>query len=125
MKTKAQSNGVAAKRMTVKGKRMVMLEETDFDRLLMDADLWEPQRPDPLPDGNYPAEVVRVDLAIDIIRERRALGWTQAELARRAGIRLKTLRRIEQGGPRPSTVSAIDKIDKALKEAGKGSANGK
>ncbi len=117
MRTRQHSNGVAAKHVTVKGKRMVMLAETDFERLLMEADLWEPRRPDPLPNGNYPAEVVRIDLAIDIIRERRGLGLTQAELARRAGIRLATLQRIERGGPRPSNVRAIEKIDQALKAA--------
>ena len=116
MRTRQHSNGVAAKHVTVKGKRMVMLAETDFERLLMEADLWEPKPPDPLPDGNYPAEVVRIDLAIDIIRDRRRLGLTQAELARRAGIRLSTLVQAEQGQVSPS-IRTIDKIDRALKAA--------
>ena len=49
MKAKAHPNGVAARRVTVKGKRMVMLAETDFDRLLVKADAWEPLLPDSLP----------------------------------------------------------------------------
>ena len=116
MKTKQHSNGVAAKHVTVKGKRMVMLAETDFERLLLEADLWEPKPPDPLPNSNYPAEVVRVDLAIDIIRDRRHLGLTQAELARLAGIRLNTLIQAEQGKVAPS-IRTVDKIDRALKAA--------
>jgi DNA-binding XRE family transcriptional regulator len=125
MKTKRQSNGVAAKRngvvakrLTVKGKRMVMLEETEFDRLLRQADEWEPALPEPDADGNYPAvEFAFASLAIEIIRDRRRLGLTQAELARRAGIRLDTLIRIESGARRPSAVRTIEKIDQALKKA--------
>jgi DNA-binding XRE family transcriptional regulator len=105
-------------RVTVNGKRMVMLEEAEFERLLMEADLWEPKRPEVLPNGNYPAEVVRIDLAIDIIRHRRRLGLTPAELARRARVRLATLKRIEQGHPAGS-VRTIEKIDRALRKSKK------
>ena len=100
MKTKHYSNGVVAKRVVVKGNRMVMLEETEFDRLLRKADEFEPLLPAPLPNGNYPAgEYLRVSLAIKIIRHRRRLGLTQVELARRSGIRAESLNRIEQGQP--------------------------
>ena len=125
MKTKAQANGIAAKRngvvakrLTLKGKRMVMLEETEFDRLLRQADEWEPLLPEPDADGNYPAvEFAFASLAIEIIRDRRRLGLTQTELARRAGIRLETLIRIESGARRPSAVRTIEKIDQALTQA--------
>jgi DNA-binding XRE family transcriptional regulator len=116
MRTKQHSNGVAAKHVTIKGKRMVMLEENEFERLLVEADLWEPLMPPLDADGTYPAEVVRISLAIDIIRDRRRLGLTQAELARRAGIRLATLQRAEQGRDDPS-IRTIEKIDRALKAA--------
>lgn len=116
MKTKPHVNGIA-KRVSVKGKRMVMLEEAEFDRLLVKADEFEPRMPDLLPDGNYPAvEAMRISLAIDIIRHRRRLGLTQAELARRAGIRPATLNRVEQGQVTPS-VRTVGKIDRALREA--------
>ena len=115
MNTKHHTNGVVAKRVVVKGKRMVMLEEAEFDRLLLKADEFEPVLPDPLPNGNYPAvEYLRVSLAIDIIRRR--LGLTQVELARRAGIRAESLNRIEQGHVEPS-IRTVDKIDRALREA--------
>ena len=97
---------------------MVRLEETEFDRLLRQADEWEPALPEPDADGNYPAvEFAFASLAIEIIRDRRRLGLTQAELARRAGIRLETLIRIESGERRPSAVRTIEKIDQALKKA--------
>ena len=103
-------------RRVVNGKRMVLLEESEYDRLLRKADESEPLLPEPLPSGNYPAvEYMRVSLALKIIRDRRRLGLTQIELARRAGIRPETLNRIEQGKTSPS-VATVDKIDRALKK---------
>ena len=82
-------------------------------------DLKEPELPRPDADGNYPAlAALAVLQARDILRARRKLGLSQAELARRAGIRPETLNRIEQGRNKPS-VPTIAKIDRALKEAGK------
>jgi predicted transcriptional regulator len=73
--------------------------------------------PTPDADGNYPAiEALAVLQARDILRTRRKLGLSQGELARRAGIRLETLNRIEQGKNAPS-VPTITKIDRALREA--------
>ena len=94
--------------------------EAEFDRLLQKADEWEPALPKPNAAGNYPAdEYACRSMAIDIIRDRRRLELTQAELARRAGIRLSTLQRIESGENRPINVRAIDKIDTVLKAAEK------
>jgi len=107
----------AAKRVTIKGQQMVMLTKDEFDRLLQKADEWEPLLPAPNERGNYPAlETLDVLLARDILRHRRRLGLSQAELARRAGIRPETLNRIEQGKRSPS-VRTVDKIDRALREA--------
>jgi transcriptional regulator with XRE-family HTH domain len=54
------------------------------------------------------------------IRAARALlGWSQDKLARRAGIGLATLRRIEQNeGVLKGNFSTILKIEKALEQAG-------
>lgn len=117
MKTKHHRNGVAAPRRLINGKRMVMLEEAEFERLLIKADEWEPLLPEPDEAGNYPAiEYSRASLALKIVRHRRRLGLTQAELARRAGIRPESLNRIEQNRVEPS-IRTVDKIDKALREA--------
>jgi len=109
---------IAAKHVKIKGKRAVVLDETEFDRLLRKADLWEPTKPTPDADGNYPAvEAVLYSIAIDIMRHRRRLGLTQADLARLAGIRLATLQRVESGERRPTSVRTIEKIDRALRSA--------
>lgn len=117
MKVEPHRNGVVAKRVTVKGKRMIMLEQAEFDRLLLKADEFEPLLPRPDAEGNYPAvEYLRASLARKIIRHRRRLGLSQAELARRAGIRPETLNRIELNHVEPS-IRTVDKIDRALREA--------
>jgi ribosome-binding protein aMBF1 (putative translation factor) len=79
------------------------------------ADEWEPHLPEPNAEGNYPAEVLRIDLAIDILRHRRRLGLSQIELARRAGVRPESLNRIELGRASPS-VRTVEKIDQALRD---------
>jgi DNA-binding XRE family transcriptional regulator len=96
---------------------MVVLAESEYERLRLRADEWEPLMPEPLPSGNYPAaEALAVIQARNILRARRKLGLSQAELARRAGIRPETLNRIEQGRNKPS-VPTIAKIDRALRKA--------
>jgi DNA-binding XRE family transcriptional regulator len=114
--TPPQGDQAGAKRVTVKGRRMVLLPEDAYDRLLHQADAWEPLLPAPIQRGNYPAlETLDVLLARDILRHRRRLGLSQAELARRAGIRPETLNRIEQGKRSPS-VRTVDKIERALRQ---------
>ena len=103
--------------LTIGGKRVVVLEEAEYDQLAREADVWEPPMPARGADGTYPAlAAMAVSLARDILRSRRRLGMSQAELARRARIPLKTLDRIEQGKSKPN-VRIIDRIDRALKHA--------
>lgn len=103
---------VKAKRITVKGQPMVILDEAEFERLLTEADLFEPIIPGPDENGSYSLAVIRADLALRIVRHRRKAGLTQAELARRAGIWLERLKRIEHGliDPGVRTVEKIDKV---------------
>jgi DNA-binding XRE family transcriptional regulator len=118
MKTRRPKNWTA-QRVIVKGKRMVMLDEATYETLLRKADVWEPDLPAPDAEGNYPAlEALAVLQARDILRARRRLGLSQAELARRAGVRAETLNRIEHGKNKPS-IPTIAKIDRALKQAEK------
>jgi DNA-binding XRE family transcriptional regulator len=115
MKTKRPTKPTA-RRVTVKGKRMVMMNEADYEALSHKASADEPDLPAPDGDENYPAlAALDVLQARDILRARRKLGLSQAELARRAGIRPETLNRIKQGRNNPS-VPTIAKIDRALRE---------
>jgi ribosome-binding protein aMBF1 (putative translation factor) len=115
-KTKAPTENGAQYR-TRNGRSVVILDAAEYERLRERADEWEPPLPEPDADGNYPAlEYARASLARKIIRHRRRLGLSQAELARRAGIRLETLQRAESGKASPS-VATVEKIDKALGQA--------
>ncbi|MEX0718811.1 MAG: helix-turn-helix transcriptional regulator [Planctomycetaceae bacterium] len=101
--------------VTLGGKRFVILSEVEYRRLAGEPS--EPARPRKDAAGNYPAvEALRSMLGRKLIRRRRAAGLTQAELARRAGIRAETLNRIERGTNSPS-VATVEKLDRALREA--------
>ncbi len=106
-----------AQELVINGRRMVLLEESEYLRLQRKADDWQPFLPSVDSEGNYPAdETLAVIVARKIIRRRRRVGLTQTELAARARIRVETLNRIEHGKHSPS-VATVEKIDRALKEA--------
>lgn len=115
---------IGLQRIEVAGQRFVLLPEGEYERLcsrasetvpLTDDDL--PPLPKPDKRGNFPAvEYARISLARDIIRDRRAAGLTQQELATLAGTRQETISRIE-GGKYPASVKLVDRIDRALKKA--------
>jgi DNA-binding XRE family transcriptional regulator len=100
--------------VTVGSEQMVVLSAKEYERLAKKADLWEPPLPAPNERGNYPLEALDVVMAQEISRARRKLGISQAELAKRAGIRVETLNRIEKGKHSP-TLRTMQKIDRALK----------
>jgi len=111
------------RRLTVRflkldGKRWAILPEKDFNRLATRAAEggW-PELPGSDAQGNYPAvEYARASLARKIVKMRRMAGLSQADLARRAGIRPETLNRIERGKTTPD-VATIAKIQRALETA--------
>ncbi|MCI0640297.1 MAG: hypothetical protein L0Y72_12625 [Gemmataceae bacterium] len=67
--------------LNVAGRRMVVLEEADFEQLAKKADVWEPALPEPNERANYPIEALHVLIAKDILRARRKLGLTQVEIS--------------------------------------------
>jgi DNA-binding XRE family transcriptional regulator len=101
------------------GTEFVVLERSEYDRLrALEQESGEAVLP-PLPpakaNGNRPAlEFVRATIARDIVKDRTALGLSQQELAKLAGIRQETLCRLETGKHSPN-VSTVDKIDQALR----------
>ncbi len=101
--------------VTLAGERFVILPEGEYLKLTGEPPA--PEMPAPNERGNYPArEALRVIFARKLIRQRRAMGLAQVELARRAGVRPETLNRIEQGKHSPS-VATVEKLDRALKAA--------
>lgn len=93
------------------GKRFVIVPEADYRQLLA--------LPPADAAGNRPAvAAMRAILGRDIVGDRERLGWTQAELARRAKLRVETLNRIETGKHTP-TLATIQKIEAALQTATK------
>jgi ribosome-binding protein aMBF1 (putative translation factor) len=117
MKTEQRRENGVVRRATMNGKRVVVLEAREFERLLQRADEWAPAMPAADRQGLYPArEAMAVIQARDIIRARRKLGLSQAELARLSGIRVETLNRIENAKNKPN-VATIEKIDRALRRA--------
>jgi DNA-binding XRE family transcriptional regulator len=99
------------------GKQFVVIEREEFERLTQrSTDEGIPRPPLPAPDahGNYPAIAYgRALLARRIVAARSRAGWTQAELARRAGVRKETIHRIEAGKNNPDE-STFAKIEKAF-----------
>jgi DNA-binding XRE family transcriptional regulator len=115
---------MAVETVTIRGERFVIIPEAEFEGMqrgqARGPALDESKLP-PLPakqaNGNYPAVAyARVSLARKIIRRRWAVGVSQAELARRAGIRPETLNRLEKGKMTPG-IDTVEKIDRALKAA--------
>jgi len=89
----------------------VLVPEKEYERLVEG-------NPPPLPPknsrGNFPA-IAATDalIAKGLVRDRKAAGLTQRELARRAGIRVETLNRAERGAVVPD-VRTLRKVEKAL-----------
>lgn len=108
------------------GKRFVMVEERQWRRMRRlvaqveaAGDALLPEYPTADAHGNRPAVAyARVSIARKIIAARKAAGLSQEQLAKLAGIRQETLCRLETGKHSP-TIRTVDKIDRALKQAGK------
>ncbi|HUT35585.1 MAG TPA: helix-turn-helix transcriptional regulator [Planctomycetota bacterium] len=106
--------------LTLNGRRYAVIEAEEYDRLRALAGTEDhelPPLPGPNRSGNYPAlEYTTALLARKIVRERRAAGLTQADLARRAGIRPETLNRIERGKAAPK-IATVDRLANAIEQA--------
>jgi len=107
--------------MQLGGKRFGIVPEAEYDRLRQAAavvgDVEIPELPPRLPSGNYPAvQAVRVGLARKLIKRRWAAHLTQAELARRAGVRAETINRIEKAKVSADTAT-VTKIVRVLEKA--------
>ncbi len=106
--------------LTIGDKRYVALEEDEYRRLKALSPAMEDLELPPLPDadakGNRPAVAfARASIARKVIAGRKRLGLSQTELAKRAGVRLETINRLEKGHHTPS-LATLGKIARVLGE---------
>ena len=112
---------MVAATLQLDGKNFVVLPEIEYDALRRRAAIVGeselPELPSKLASGNYPAvQALRVGLARKLTKRRWALGLSQAEVARRAGIRPETLNRIEKAKVTADTAT-VTKIVRILERA--------
>jgi DNA-binding XRE family transcriptional regulator len=117
---------MSAQTIHLSGRAYVIVERDEYERLATLAKIGElPPLPEADARGNVPAvDYARASIARSIIQDRVKAGLNQRELAKRAGIRVETLCRIETGKHTASVVT-IEKIDRALKMALKPEKSGK
>ncbi len=105
---------VDCRRVDLDGVRYVIVRESIFEELCRRAKVSSESGPD---DSGVPSdELDGASLAEKLIRRRKASGLSQAELARRAGIRPETLNRIERGRTTPD-FATIRKLVLAVEAA--------
>jgi DNA-binding XRE family transcriptional regulator len=83
------------------GIRYVILRESVFELLCRKASIEVDDSPSTESVSSSEFDVDQPRLAQKLVRRRRAAGLSQAELARRAGVRPETLNRIERGRTTP------------------------
>lgn len=118
---KTSRKKIACRRVELDGVRYVILRESVFEELCQRAKV--STEPEPKGDATPSEEFDGATLADKLNRRRRAAGLSQAELARRAGIRPETLNRIERGRTTPDfatvrkLVVAMDAAEQAAAKA--------
>jgi DNA-binding XRE family transcriptional regulator len=99
--------------ISIANDELIVLSRKDFDDLMEKAGIL-PARPRRDTRGNVPARAaIDVSIARELITDRVRHGWTQTELARRSGVRLETISRIESGKHIPRRETLL-KLDRAL-----------
>jgi DNA-binding XRE family transcriptional regulator len=96
------------------GKRFALVPIDQYRKLIEDRNL----PPLPPADGHGNREALafaRATIARTLVRDRRAAGLSQQQLAKIAGVRQETISRIESG-KQTATVRIIDKLDRAIRK---------
>mgnify|MGYP002868262411 CR=1 FL=1 len=99
--------------ISIANDELVVLSRKDFNRLMEKAGML-PARPRRDARGNVPARAaIDVSIARDLVTDRIRRGWTQTELARRSGVRMETISRVESGKHVPRRETLL-KLERAL-----------
>lgn len=112
--TSKEHRSIDCRRVELDGTTYVILRETEFEFLCQRAGL-DSDRPTPGHESS-PEQFDGASLAERLVRRRRVAGLSQAELARRAGVRPETLNRIERGRTTPD-FATIRKLVVAMNAA--------
>jgi DNA-binding XRE family transcriptional regulator len=110
---------IGLQRLELEGKRFVVIEESEYERLCREAGEEAdagglPEFPKADKHGRFPAlEYTRIAIARDLIRDRKNAGLSQQRLAELAGVRQETISRLESG-KHLASVSTIEKLERAL-----------
>lgn len=104
--------------MTLDNETFVVLPKEEYQELVARAhDVALPVYPPGDRRGRRPAAAFGLaSIAREIVTRRLAVGWTQEELARRAGVRVETISRLESAKHHPQKAT-IEKIEAALSTA--------
>ena len=98
-------------------KELIVLTREAFEELMEKAGVL-PAFPAADEQGGYPAvETLNISIARSLISRRIRAGLTQKNLAKRGGVRLETVCRVEGGKQKPSRETIL-RLDKALNAAG-------
>jgi DNA-binding XRE family transcriptional regulator len=105
--------------MTLDNETYIMLPKQEYQELVAKAHgIALPAYPRADKIGRRPAVAFALaSIAREIITRRLAAGWTQQQLADKAGVRVETISRLEGAKHRPHQAT-VEKIDKALGKAG-------
>ncbi len=101
----SSTTGEKIQKLRVGARTFYVLPKSEYDRLVREAKI-------PQVDATAFA---RASIGRDLRRKRKRAGLTQAEVAARAGVRLETLSRLENGRGNP-TVDTVQRILGALGE---------
>lgn len=117
-----RSAALEHRRVELDGIRYVIVRESIFEHLCEQAGIAAPGPTDGTEPEESPGEewnLDRTSLAEKLVRRRQAAGLSQAELARRAGVRPETLNRIERGRTTPD-FATVRKLVLAMNAAERG-----
>ena len=99
--------------ITTGTEELIVIARKEFEDLMEKAGVLPPW-PAADTNGNTPAHsTIDISIARSLISDRIKRGWTQTELARRAGVRLETIGRIE-AGKHVARRETLLKLDRAL-----------
>ena len=92
---------------------LIVIGRSEFESLMEKAGVLPPKVAPDRHGGIDARASVNISIARSLISDRIKRGWTQTELARRAGVRLETIGRIE-AGKHVARRETLLKLDRAL-----------